>query len=83
MTLNIKDKAAHELARALADETGQSMTQAVIAALRQGLATARKKKRARATAEELMAIARRCAANLKGKPVDHDRLLYDKHGLPK
>lgn len=83
MTLNIKDKVAHDLARELAAETGENMTQAVISALRQSLAAVRRKKRSRATAEELLAIGRRCAANLKRKPVDHGPLLYDRYGLPK
>jgi hypothetical protein len=35
------------------------------------------------TAEDLLSVGRRCAATLKGKPVDHRSLLYDDGGLPK
>ena len=34
-------------------------------------------------ADDLLAIGRRCAATLKGKPNDHAVLLYDDRGLPK
>jgi hypothetical protein len=32
---------------------------------------------------ELLAIGRRCASTLKGKPIDHEALLYDEHGIPR
>lgn len=83
MPLNIKDREAHELARRLADETGETLTKAVVEALRERLARVRKRKRARATAEELLAIGERCASFLKGKPVPHGKLLYDRRGLPR
>jgi len=83
MPLNIKDNEAHELARKLAEETGTTMTQAVIEALRWQLERVRRKRRARATAADLLAIGRRCAAGLKGPPADHGALLYDKRGMPR
>lgn len=39
MSLNVKDAEAHELARALAKETGETMTRAVTEALREPLPT--------------------------------------------
>lgn len=39
--------------------------------------------RPRADTEELLAIGRRCAANLNEPPIDHVKLLYDHNGLPK
>lgn len=36
-----------------------------------------------ATAAELLAIGRQCAALLKGPATDHAALLYDQRGLPK
>jgi antitoxin VapB len=83
MTLNIKDPEAHRLARKLAEQTGQSMTRAVTDALRERLARLTRAQKPETTADELLAIGRRCAATLKGKPVDHGSLLYDEHGLPK
>jgi antitoxin VapB len=83
MTLNIKDPEAHELARKLARQTGETMTRAVTEALRERLARLTRGEKPQATADDLLAIGRRCAATLKGKPVDHGSLLYDKRGLPK
>jgi antitoxin VapB len=83
MTLNIKDPEAHKLARKLADQTGETMTRAVTEALRERLARVSHARRSETAAEDLLAIGRRCAASLKGKPVDHGVLLYDDRGLPK
>jgi antitoxin VapB len=83
MTLNIKDPEAHELARRLAERTGETMTRAVTEALRERLARLTRAQKPEATAADLLAIGRRCAATLKGKPVDHGSLLYDERGLPK
>jgi antitoxin VapB len=83
MSLNIKDAEAHHLAQALAKETGEPMTRAVTEALRERLERVRRRKRPEATAAELLAIGRRCAGTLKGKPVDHPNLLYDNRGLPR
>lgn len=81
-TLNIKDPAAHKLAADLARETGETMTRAVTVALHERLRRVRRRK-PEGTAEDLLAIGRRCAARLKGKPVPHDVLLYDQRGLPR
>ena len=83
MSLNIKDAKAHQLAQALAKETGETMTCAVTEALRERLERVRRRKRLEATAAELLAIGRRCAATLKSKPIDHAGLLYDDRGLPR
>ncbi len=83
MTLNIKDPEAHELARKLAEKTGETMTRAVTEALRERLARVTRATTPETAADELLAIGRRCAATLKGRPVDHDSLLYDERGLPK
>lgn len=76
MTLNIKDPAAHALARQLAKETGETMTHAVTEAIRERLERVRLQRRSAATAADLLAIGRRCASTLKGQPVDHGTLLY-------
>ena len=83
MTLNIKDPQAHKLAQAIAQETGETMTRAVTEALRERLERLHRRRKREATVEDLLAIGRRCAATLKGKPVDHAELLYDERGLPR
>lgn len=83
MTLNIKDPTAHTLAQTLAKETGETMTHAVTEAIRERLERIRRQRKPDATVAELLAIGRRCANTLKGKPVDHGAMLYDEHGLPR
>jgi antitoxin VapB len=84
MSLNIKDPETHKLAQLLAEETGESMTQAVTDALKEKLRHVRRSKRSAAIAEELRAIAKRFRSHLKGRPVeDHGAFLYDERGLPK
>lgn len=82
MALSIKDPEAERLARALAEETGETITEAVKAALKERLARTRARRGLR-LADELDEIARRCAA----LPVLDDRaaeniLGYDERGLP-
>lgn len=79
MRLHIENPEAHRLARAIADETGETLTKVVIDALRERLG----KKPRKATAAELMAIARRVSKDLKRPYVDHGELLYDEDGLPR
>lgn len=83
MPLNIKDEEVHDLARTLASATGETMTEAVRVALKERIARERRRRGAKASAEELLEIGRRCAAGLKGPPIDHADLLYDERGLPK
>jgi antitoxin VapB len=83
MTLNIKDPEAHKLARKIAQQTGETMTRAVTEALRERLSRLNSSQRSKSKTEDLLAIGKRCAATLKGKPVDHASLLYDEHGLPR
>ncbi len=83
MSLNIKDPEAHQLAQELSKATGETMTEAVTIALRERLARLRRSRKSDPTVAELLGIGRRCAANLNGKPLDYDALLYDEDGLPK
>jgi antitoxin VapB len=82
MGLNIKDPEAHRLAQAISQATGESMTRIVTDALRDRLARI-ERRQARASTEELLAIADRVAVQLQGPYLDHAELLYDEHGLPK
>lgn len=82
MSLNIKDPEAHRLAQAIARATGESMTRVVTEALREQLAKIEKRQN-KASVEDLLTIADRAAAHLRGSYADHAVLLYDEHGLPK
>lgn len=83
MSLNIKDEEAHKLAKLLARETGESVTSAVKAALRERLETVRRRRRSSTIRAALTAIGKRGSALYKAPPGDHDELLYDENGLPK
>jgi len=81
-SLNVKDPAAHRLAEAIAEATGETMTRAVTEALRERYERIQSR-RGKATVEELLAIADRAAAHVKRPYVDHAALLYDENGRPK
>ena len=81
-TLNIKDPEAHELAAAIARETGESMTQIVKEALRERLRRLPSRHR-KASVEELRAIAKRASEHVSAPYLDHAEFLYDEQGLPK
>ncbi|HEV8074427.1 MAG TPA: type II toxin-antitoxin system VapB family antitoxin [Candidatus Acidoferrum sp.] len=83
MSLNIKDPEAHELAQLLAEATGETMTKAVTIALKERLSRVRRSKQAKATLEEVRAIAKRFQSHLSGPVEDHGTFLYDEKGLPK
>jgi antitoxin VapB len=82
MSLNIKDPEAHRLAQQIARATGETMTRVVTEALRERLARLERQS-ARASVEELLAIAKRAASHVKRPYVDHAEFLYDEHGLPR
>jgi antitoxin VapB len=82
MSLNIKDPEAHRLAQAISKATGDSMTSVVRDALRERYARL-KQADGKASVEELLAIAQRAAAHVKGRYVSHGDDLYDERGLPK
>lgn len=78
----MKDPEAHRLAQAIAQATGESMTHIVTEALRERYASLERRK-GRASVEEILAIADRVSAHVKGPYVDHGELLYDEKGLPR
>jgi antitoxin VapB len=82
MSLNIKDPEAHQLAQAIAQETGETMTRAVTEALRERYERLQRRHN-KAPVAELLAIAARAAAHVKRPYVNHGELLYDENGLPK
>ena len=83
MALSIKDPEADRLARELAARTGESLTEAVLVALRERLARETGRAKAIALREELAAIRRRCAALPVVDNRSADEILgYDDRGLP-
>jgi antitoxin VapB len=83
VSLNIKNPEARRLAKEVAKRAGETMTRAVIEGLRERLSRLNSVRKRETTAEELLAIGRRCAATLKHNPPDHAALLYDERGLPR
>ena len=84
MALSIKHPEADRLARQLAEATGESLTDAIIQALRERLRREQARIRPPRLRDEIRAIRQRCAA----LPVrDHrspDEILgYDEKGLPR
>ena len=83
MSMNIKNRDTHKLARQLARVTGESLTEAVTKAVRERLK--RVDKPAGKLSDRLLEIGRDCSARLKEpfRSGDHGDLLYDEKGLPK
>lgn len=83
MPLSIKDPEADRLARELARRTGETMTQAVITALKERLAREERKPDDDRLVEDVLEIAR----HFSSLPVldsrgDDEILGYDERGLP-
>lgn len=83
MALSIKDPEADRLARELAARTGETLTEAILIALRERLARQTGRTQSGSLGEELAAIRRRCAALpvLDSRTAD-EILGYEEHGLP-
>ncbi len=91
MSLNVKHPDAHRLAKELAAVTGETLTEAVTAALRERLARERAAHadagatQANALSERVLAIGRDCAGRLH-EPFatgDPGTLLHGDNGLPR
>jgi antitoxin VapB len=83
MALSIKDPETDRLARAVARETGETITQAVTKALAERLDRLRRRPRRR-LADELDEIALRCAALPELDPRSADEIIgYDETGVPR
>lgn len=83
MALNIKDEEADALARKLAQRTGETLTEAVLNALKERLART-ESARPRELLRELAAIRKRCA-RLKVRDARAPEAIigYDANGLPR
>ena len=62
MPLSIKNPRAERLARAIAKETGESMTQSIIEALEERLERIRGSRHLPDVVDEILRLSRRCAA---------------------
>jgi antitoxin VapB len=84
MALSIKHDEADRLARALARETGETLTEAVVTALRERLGRVRRPRRATRLRADIQAIQKRVAKLpvLDARAAD-DILDYDQHGAPR
>jgi antitoxin VapB len=83
MALSIKNSEADRLARELAAQTDESMTEAVITALRERLVREKGRARVARLADELRRIGERCAALPVLDERSPDEVLgYDDRGLP-
>jgi len=81
MSLNIKHPQADQLARELAEKTGETITEVVIKALRERLAREEGRTSAPTLVEEILAIGRRCAALPDRDTRSAEAIIgYDKHG---
>ena len=84
MALSVKDPEADRLAREVAARTGETLTTAVVVALRERLARLRGRPRRRRLRDELREIAKRCVQlpTLDDRSAD-EILAYDERGLPR
>jgi hypothetical protein len=84
VSLSIKDADANNLASEQARLAGHSMTAVVLEALRRQRDALQCERQNEAQVQDLMAIARRCAAHVQQlvSALDHGAMLYDDHGLP-
>jgi antitoxin VapB len=84
MALSIKHPEADRLARALAAQTGESLTEAIINALRERLIRQQTRYRGTRLSQTLMDIGRRCAALPVVDALPAEKILgYDDHGVPR
>jgi antitoxin VapB len=84
MALSIKHPEADRLARELARRTGESLTDAVVTALRERLRREEGRVRSRDLQKELEAIAQRCSRlPVLDRRTAEEILGYDRNGVPR
>jgi antitoxin VapB len=84
MALSIKNDTTERLARRVASETGESLTEAIQRALEERWERLRTKRRSRVVKNQIEDLLRRVDAlpTLDSRPVD-EVLGYDEHGTPR
>ena len=84
MALSIKDPEADRLARDVAARAGETLTEAIVVALRERLARLRRRPRRRRLRDELREIAERCSRLPTIDERSAEEILgYDERGLPR
>ena len=84
MALKIKHPDADRLARELAARTGESLTDAVLNAIRERLRREETRRKAQSLRRELAKIRERCSAlPVIDRRSAEEILGYDEHGLPR
>ena len=85
MSLNIKNEEAYRLTQELSRLTGESLTTAVIVAVRERLDRLQSQADVPDLAERLIEIGKKCASRLPEpwRSLDHGELLYGEDGLPR
>ena len=83
MAINIRDPKTEKLARELAAETGETITQAINQALEERLERLRGRSTAPDLVEEILKISKRCSAIPDRDQRSADEILgYDSVGVP-
>lgn len=81
MALSIRNRKTERMARQVAAETGETLTDAITVALEERLLRLRGRKTAPDVFEEIMNISRRCAALPRMDPRSPDEIIgYDQNG---
>ena len=83
MAISIKNPLAEELARKVADECGESITQAIIHSLEERLERLKGRRQATGIEEEIIRISKRCSALPEIDDRSPEEILgYNERGLP-
>lgn len=83
MAISVRNPRAEKLARQVAAETGESLTEAIIHALEERLERLKGRRTTLDVAEEIMRISHRCRALPDKDERSADEILgYDERGLP-
>ena len=84
MGISIKNPKAEQLAREVAQLSGESLTQAIIRALEERLERLKGRRSATTLTEEILGISQRCSALPNVDQRNSDEILdYDSMGVPK
>ena len=84
MALSIRNPRAEKLAREVATESGESITEAIIHALEERLVRLKGRRSTTEVADEIMKISIRCRALPEKDRREADEILgYDEMGVPK
>jgi antitoxin VapB len=84
MGISIRNQKAERLAREVAEQSGESLTQAIIVALEERLERLKGRKSATNLTEEIFRISKRCSALPELDHRSPDEILdYDSRGVPR